>query len=948
MSKKFRMHVTCGTHWDREWRHTAEQSKLRLTDLVDSIIELLERKPSYKTFCLDGGLIVVEDYLTVRPENEERLRRLIQAGRIQLVGWYTLPEMFTVAPEALIRNLLVGQRMARAIGGTMESGYTATSYGQTSQLPQLYRGFGISTAIFYRGTNRHVLPSLFLWEGADGTRLHTLRTFDEVTRTNWYFYVHQPLVLGKPPRDLSYTYDKANLPVHLCDEGLYLKAFSLLHEKEDFLRDEASLKNALALLTKQAMPYAVGSQVLAMNMEDNDKPFEKLPEMVDAMNSVSPDIEFVQSSLDEYMQAIIAGSPESKLHVHKGELRYPVVEGGFNGLLGATHSSRPRLKLLNENAETLLVHLAEPLASVASFYGAEYPRTILDRAWLALLSNQAHDSICGAAVDQAHEDMLYRFSIARTVAEEIVCRGVSALFRRLDTATGFQNTDHTITLFNTLNRPRKEVVALVIDLPRMGSGGGIVDPATGVGADSREIDYFDIVDRNGKAVPCHVLSKESIQMAVERDRDTAAAKFPAIRRRLLVEVEVPEMGWATYALRPRGPQYVKNPQPVADRPLLARENGVLENEFLRVQIAPNGTFSLRDKTSGREMAGLHYFTDSGEVGSAHRSVQPQRNTVQTSLGSAAAITLVESSLLRGVYRIDLTLTVPAAATNDTRDRLPQTMELPITTWLTLEKGAKSLKLRTKLTNAARDHKLRVLFPTGIRTDEAAVESAFSVERRGVRWTETGDNAEGFFAFQPMQNFVDLSDGKVGLAVLNRGMREYEVMDDADRTLAITLLRTHRAYMTPNADMTPEEFDRFTGLHAMGELECRYALMPHAGDWESGGVLWEAYRHKVDIQAIQGLPKPGELPAAMSFFTVSPAGAVMMAALKQSEDGQATVLRVWNTTGTEQTVSVTTRLPVKAARRVRLDETPMADLELRDGTFRLALRPHEIATVTLSA
>ena len=113
-------------------------------------------------------------------------------------------------------------------------------------------------------------------------------------------------------------------------------------------------------------------------------------------------------------------------------------------------------------------------------------------------------------------------------------------------------------------------------------------------------------------------------------------------------------------------------------------------------------------------------------------------------------------------------------------------------------------------------------------------------------------------YQPMQNFVDLNDGNIGLAFFGKGLREYEVMDDSDRTLAITLLRTHRAYMTANTFMTPEEFDQYTGLHSFGQFEYFYALYPHLGDWDSGEVLHTAYQHKFDMKAILGVPTEGQI------------------------------------------------------------------------------------------
>ena len=939
MNKKYTMHVISGTHWDREWRHTAEQSKLRLGDLLDLTIELLENNNDYKCFCVDGGTVVLEDYLSIRAENRERIKKLVESKKMQIVKWYTLPETFTVAPESIIRNLLAGSRMAGEFGGAIETGYTATSYGQTSQLPQIYQGFGIKTVMFYRGTNKHALPPFFIWEGADGSQLHSFKTYDEVTRTNWFFYVHQPLVLGKPPKDLSYTYNKKEIPVHMCDEILYEKAFTLLREEIKFNHDKEAIKDALAAIVEQAVPYAVGSHILALNMEDNDQPFDLLPEMVKELNEVSPDIEIIQDSLDEYVNRVIEEMKNEKKYVHKGEIRYPAVEEGFNGLLGATHSSRIRLKLLNDKAETNLIYLAEPIAAIASAYGCRYPKASMNKAWEALLKNHAHDSICGAAIDQAHEDNLYGYSIANTVAEEVTSRSVISLFGKIDSAKDFGYADHIITLFNTLNLPRKEVVALTVDLPKSKN----VGVGIGFGDAGAAVQYFDILDSKGNKVEYTVLSWEEIKIGVERELDTKAIKLPVSRGRVLFKADVPEMGYITYAIRLRGPDYVKNPQPGPDRELIAREDGVLENEHLKATVNPNGTFSLYHKETGRLMENLHYFTDGGEIGVGHFSIKPQRDQICTSLGSSAKITLVETNLLRGKFRVDLSMTIPAAATLDGRDRLRETAVIPITYWLTLEKGSKCIKIKTRLNNTARDHKLCVNFPTGIRTDYVAAESAFAVEKRCIRWTDTGDNFEPFYPFQPMQNFVDVNDEKAGMAVLSRGLREYEVKDDKNRTIAITLLRTHRAYMTANSNMTPEEFDRYTGLHSFGDFEYNYALYPHIGDWNTGEVLQAAYLHKVGIKAIQGVPVRGGLPATGSFFKITPLGRVMISALKYSEDGKGVIMRLWNITHEKQDITVSTMLPVKSVKSLQLDETPVCDMELNDGKIRFEMGQHKICT-----
>lgn len=947
MSKPYVMHVISGTHWDREWRHTAEQSKPRLIELVDSIIEVLERRPEYKSFCLDGGSVVLEDYLAVRPENRSRVEKLVRGGRITLVNWYTLPETFTVAPEALIRNIKKGRDMAREFGGHIASGYTATSYGQLSQTPQIYNGFGINNIIFYRGTHKDVYDPLFSWEGKDGSKLFVLRTFDEVTRTNWFFYVHQPLVLGKPPRNLTHFYSRQTLPTHMCDEEYYERAFVLLKEKKQFRNDPAALKKALGYIVTQAKPYMVGPHLLAMNMEDNDVPFDLLPEMIDALNGVSDEFDIRQSTIDEYMAAILEKADHSKLKRHHGEIRFTTWERGcFNSLLAATHTSRIRLKILNERAETKLMYHAEPLAAFLAQLGGEYPKSLLDRAWQHLLLNHAHDSICGAAVDKAHADMLVNFSVALHMSEEVCARSIMKLMPQLNLG-GFAETDHTVTVFNTLPYARQEVMQLTIDLPSQCATEDMEAPGMVKNVGDDKIEFFDLVTAEGREIPYELLSAEPINMAIERDLDTKGIKMPMVRRRILAQIEAPALGYATYALRPRGPKYIKFPEPAPDRLLLARSNGVLENEFLRVQINPQGTFSMLHKPTGHQMENLHYFTDSGEVGDAHLSFQPMRNPIMTNLGSVACITMLESNTMRGIYRIDSEITVPAAATLDKRDRLREEKTIPLTTWLTLEKGTPWLKIRVTLDNAARDHRLQVNYPSRIQSNTASVESAFAIDQRDTRWTDSADNRETSYTFHPMQNFVDLSDGQLGLAVLNQGMREYEIRDDAERTIALTLLRTQRAYMTANGDMTPDEFDHYTGLHSFGTHDYHYALYPHTGDWCEGGVLQAAYRHKVAPLAVQSVPHgEGGLPASQSFITLLPSDKLMVSAVKQADDGRGMLVRVWNTTAEKVKATLQTTLPARTAALLKLDETVEQELTLKNGKVEFTSGPHKISTILL--
>ena len=159
-----RVHVVPHTHWDREWYRSFQSFRLRLVDLLDRLIPQMENDPAYARFLLDGQLAVVDDYLAMRPEAEEPLRRLVGSGRISIGPWYTLPDEFLVSGETLVRNLQRGLRVADRFGGAMAVGYLPDMFGHVAQMPQVLAGFGFEHAVVWRGVPAAIDRSGFWWE----------------------------------------------------------------------------------------------------------------------------------------------------------------------------------------------------------------------------------------------------------------------------------------------------------------------------------------------------------------------------------------------------------------------------------------------------------------------------------------------------------------------------------------------------------------------------------------------------------------------------------------------------------------------------------------------------------------------------------------------------------------------------------------------------------------
>ena len=160
-----RIAIVPHTHWDREWYKSYQDFRLALVELIDTLIPLLERDASYPHFMLDGQMAVVDDYLEVRPEAEERLRALAAAGRLSMGPWYILMDEFLASGETIVRNLQMGMLRGAAFGGAMDVGYLPDMFGHIAQMPQILRLAGFDDAVVWRGVPSQVTKNAFVVGG---------------------------------------------------------------------------------------------------------------------------------------------------------------------------------------------------------------------------------------------------------------------------------------------------------------------------------------------------------------------------------------------------------------------------------------------------------------------------------------------------------------------------------------------------------------------------------------------------------------------------------------------------------------------------------------------------------------------------------------------------------------------------------------------------------------
>jgi alpha-mannosidase len=381
----------------------------------------------------------------------------------------------------------------------------------------------------------------------------------------------------------------------------------------------------------------------------------------------------------------------------------------------------------------------------------------------------------------------------------------------------------------------------------------------------------------------------------------------------------------------------------------------MENEHLRVVIAHDGTLSVTHKATGAVFAGLNRFEDSGEAGMAWMHMKPGNDRVIDSRGCPVTVAIEENGPLLARFRVDVHMPVPArldenggdawkrldGVGNDAR-RTDETVPMTITSVVTLRAGERAVEVETRFDNRARSHRLRALFPTRLDTVVCHAESAFDVVEREVVFGPDSPWAGSPEVTSPMQRFVDVSDGRTGLAIVNDGLREYEVTQGEERAIAVTLLRAYEVSLSTVSkrwDIHPE----------MGLAQCpgthvfRYRILPHAGAWDTADVYGEVERLALPLLPAQTGAHAGNLPQRGGFLEVS-GDNVVLSALKQADDGEGLVVRVFNPAAAATRATLSFSNGIRRAERLTLEELPDCELQPDGSRVSLDIAPKKIVTL----
>ena len=355
---KRKVHVVPHSHWDREWYFTTSRSKVYLMKDLKDVLDTLESNPDFKYFMVDAQGSLLDDYIKWMPQDKDRITKLVKEKKLVIGPWYTQTDQLVISGESIVRNMYYGMKRCETFGGYMNVGYVPDSFGQSGNMPQIYKEFGIDDTLFWRGVSDDMVNHTdYNWRGDDGSVVFT-------TQIPFGYYIG-----GNIPEDPK--------------------------QSEEFWQKECFEKAGGRSATKHIyFPNGFDQAPIRTN----------LPEIIKERNEKDPENEYVISCIEDYIKDVSGELVIAKhMRIHK-----------------SIFSSRSDLKVMNTQIQNYVTNVMEPLLTLSYNLGNDYPHEAVGEIWKLLFENAAHDSIGSCISDTANEDVYVRYKQARDIAVNLV------------------------------------------------------------------------------------------------------------------------------------------------------------------------------------------------------------------------------------------------------------------------------------------------------------------------------------------------------------------------------------------------------------------------------------------------------------------------------------------------------------------------------------------------
>ncbi len=605
---------------------------------------------------------------------------------------------------------------------------------------------------------------------------------------------------------------------------------------------------------------------------------------------------------------------------HRGEMQF-IFEGCYTNVAG--------IKEGNRNSESSLF-AGEFFNTLCWLGGEKYPAEEFHELWKTLTFNQFHDILPGSAINEANKEAISRYSEVLRKSTELRNKA----FRKMADEVKFQQgMGQPVVAYNLQPFGRKNLIEVNVYSHQEPANAKLAN--WGYYYDSKNIKPVD----KGQGAVATVLVHDGSGKSYPAQIVWGKVSPPGFTSKVqIVTDNLPAGGYKTFYVDVTKPGEFNQPIPFKDN--------TFQTDFFKVKfdMTTGGIVSLYDKRTSKE-----FVKTRGQLNQLRMYLEDKKGGMKSwvinkivreeVVSKVNSVKVVENGPVRACVETVMTWGkskfIERAYVYRSYPRIDYDMEVD---WL--ETGSDSTD----------SPMLRAVFPINMEHSKFFSQVPFNVVERPIDGMMNGKEAPPYLKHAdaygvqadvktaqevPAQKWVDVSDGKVGIALLNKTKYGHSF---GNGELRITLMRS-----AGEPDFYPN----------LGKYNISYALFPHAGDWKNGvwaeGDEFNIPAHAAEPPSLALVKAHATRPEEASFFSVDAPG-VVLSGIKQSEDGNELIVRIVEVFGKETVVNLGLPVAVSAIRRLNLIENPLENVAkpvVKGKSVEIKIKPNEIVTLGIT-
>ncbi|MBN2186837.1 MAG: glycoside hydrolase [Dehalococcoidia bacterium] len=648
--------------------------------------------------------------------------------------------------------------------------------------------------------------------------------------------------------------------------------------------------------------FAATSHILMPSGSGSIPPQFGTSRAVNRWNRTHDDSKMVIAGPSDFFKGL--ENEAKNLRVRKGEL----YSGRHSQVFPNTCSSRMWVKQNLRKFENLIL-ASERWSTISWLLGVPYPVDEFRDNWKKVLWGGFHDVAPGTGMDEGYKEARDNFDYLQIHLDQVLRDFRSTIAKNL------QTRDDIIVL-NPLSWEVKNWVEVELGFDR-----GKVKRIGGLKSGNEEIEV------------------EILEFSRYRDDSYQTIKLGFV-------ATVPAFGFRTYKILGRNPKGQTSPK-------IKITGNTIENQFFRVSVDPS-TGLIDVFLDGKRLVRGNELMVEEETGDLyyHRQNLEQAFKTEGDQGVTFGRFRMKSfkitkTPLRRVIDIEseyYSLIWPYRLLDKLKPVLWRHKFISVFKTIIVYNDIPRIDFFTTVDNRHPQMRMRVRFTSDISSPEYQSETQFGVISRPVnqhyskprgRWVEKP------CGLYPALNWIDYSDKKRGVTVINRGIPAHEIRDG---DIYLTLLRsvhmlsadgvTGPAIPTPDA----QEFKTYT---------FEYSLFPHEKGWKESNSFKPAYEFNYGLAGFQ-LPEIKSrqvFPCRFSFVEIRPEN-LILAAFKKAEATDEVILRFFETKGERTKGELDLFKEPNSVKVVNLLEQEEKEIKFKGRKIRVQVKPFEVVSLKI--